>query len=43
MEISDSKYEPIDDEERSLMEAIERGDTKPVPKEEQWAVFRNRP
>ncbi|MBO6076065.1 MAG: hypothetical protein J6P15_02910 [Fibrobacter sp.] len=34
MEISDSMYEPIDDEERSLMDAIERGDTKPVPKEE---------
>ena len=38
MEISDSKYEPIDDEERSLMEAIERGDTKPVPKKELEAI-----
>jgi len=34
MEISESMYEPMDDEERSLMEAIERGDTKPVLKEE---------
>ncbi len=38
MEISDSMYEPMDDEERSLMEAIERGDTKPVPKEELEAI-----
>ena len=38
MEISESIYEPMDDEERSLMEAIERGDTKPVPKEELDAI-----
>lgn len=38
MEISESMYEPMDDEERSLMEAIERGDTKPVPKEELDAI-----
>jgi predicted DNA binding CopG/RHH family protein len=31
-------YEPMDDEERSLMEAIERGDTKPVLKEELDAI-----
>lgn len=34
MEISDSKYEPMDDEERSIMDAIEHGDTQPVPTEE---------
>jgi len=38
MEISESMYEPMDDEERSLMEAIERGDTKPVLKEELDAI-----
>ena len=34
MELSNSMYEPMDDEERSIMEAIERGDTQPVPTEE---------
>ena len=38
MERSDSMYEPMDDEERSLMDAIERGDTKPVPAEELDAI-----
>ena len=38
MEISDSKYEPMDEEERSLMDSIERGDTKPVPEEELEAI-----
>ena len=34
MEISDSKYEPMDDEERSIMDAIEHVDTQPVHTEE---------
>ncbi len=29
-----SEFDPMDDEEREIMEAIERGDTRPVPIEE---------
>ena len=32
--MANSEFDPMDEEERLLMEAIERGDTRPVPKEE---------
>ena len=33
--MANSKFDPMDEEERLLMEAIERGDTEPLPKEEE--------
>ena len=37
LKMANSKFidEPIDDEERALMEAIERGETVPLPQEEE--------
>jgi len=32
--MANSEFDPMDEEERLLMEAIERGDTEPLPKEE---------
>lgn len=32
--MENSEFEPMDEEERLLMEAIERGDTEPLPEEE---------
>ena len=34
MKMANSEFDPMDDEEREIMEAIERGDTQPVPIEE---------
>ena len=36
--MANSEFDPMDEEERILMEAIERGDTRPVPKEELEAI-----
>ena len=33
--MANSEFDPMDEEERLLMEAIERGDTEPLPKEEE--------
>ena len=33
-----SQFDPMDDEERWLMEAIERGEARPVPKEEEEKI-----
>ena len=32
--MANSEFDPMDEEERELMEAIERGDTEPLPAEE---------
>ena len=32
--MANSEFDPMDEEEREIMEAIERGDTQPVPIEE---------
>lgn len=32
--MANSEFDPMDEEEREIMEAIERGDTQPVPTEE---------
>lgn len=29
----ESQFEPMDEEERVIMEAIERGETRPIPRE----------
>ncbi len=34
MKMANSEFDPMDEEEREIMEAIERGDTQPVPIEE---------
>ena len=34
MKMANSEFGPMDEEERELMEAIERGDTEPLPAEE---------
>ena len=34
MKMANSEFDPMDEEERELMEAIERGDTEPLPAEE---------
>jgi predicted DNA binding CopG/RHH family protein len=34
MKMASSEFDPMDEEEREIMEAIERGDTQPVPIEE---------
>jgi len=36
--MANSKFDPMDEEERLLMEAIERGDTEPLPKEEEERI-----
>ena len=40
MKMANSKFidEPIDDEERALMEAIENGETEPIPRDELEAM-----
>lgn len=40
LKMENSKFidEPIDDEERALMEAIERGETQPIPRDELEAM-----
>lgn len=34
----ESQFEPMDEEERWIMEAIERGEARPVPKEEEEKI-----
>ena len=40
LKMENSKFidEPIDDEERALMDAIERGETQPIPRDELEAM-----
>ncbi len=36
--MANSEFDPMDEEEKLLMDAIERGDTRPVPVEELEAI-----
>ena len=36
--MANSEFDPMDEEEKLLMDAIERGDTRPVPAEELEAI-----